>query len=74
MQEPSFHKNFQINQRVSCCICPETDIRITGTIIGIASMHVIFNYVILLDESLTLLGYEGWRGLSIPGTELKELT
>jgi len=44
----------------------------TGTIVGIASMHVIFCYIVLLDKSLIVEG-ETYRALSIPGTLLKPM-
>jgi len=43
-----------------------------GTIIGIASMHIIFCYIVLLDSPVMVQG-ETYRAISVPGILLKPL-
>ena len=67
---PKMHKEFMLNERVTYKIHRESDEKFVGTIVGVSSIHVINIYIVLLDEPLTLPGYEGWRAIAIPGTEL----
>jgi hypothetical protein len=69
--KPSMHKEFAINERVAF---EEGSVKGTGTIIGIASVHVFFTYVILLDNPLKLEGFENWRGIVMSGCQLKEMS
>ncbi len=70
--KPTLHKEFFVNQRVRYTY-GDIGVTGTGTIIGIASMHVIFVYIVLLDEPIDSEIVKGWRGLAIPGTQLQEL-
>ena len=65
------HREFMLNERVTYKICPESDERFVGTIVGVASIHVINVYIILLDEPLTMPGYVGWRAITVPGSLLE---
>ena len=68
--KPSLHYDFQIDDHVvfdigSNKVC-------TGTITGIASQHIIFTYIITLDEPLTVEGHAKlWRTVTMPGGCLK---
>lgn len=71
MYKPEMHEDFKIDQRVSFDVAEL--IKGTGQIIGVASMHVIFHYIVLLDEPLDVLGYEKHRAISVSGCSLKKL-
>lgn len=42
----------------------------TGTVIGVASMHVIFIYIVFLDQTL-LIDDEWVRAITVPGSQLQ---
>ena len=49
--------------------------QVTGRVVGISAMHVIFTYIVLLDEPLFPLGPELSDGrhdaIAVPGTALE---
>lgn len=69
--KPTMHEDFQMETAV---VVDETVYpgAITGTIIGIALMHVIFHYIVLLDVPIEVEG-ETFRGISVSGTLLKKI-
>jgi hypothetical protein len=76
--KPILHRDFQVNERVEYdfgSISGEysSGIKGTGRIIGIASKHVIFTYIVLLDKPLELPDFEGWEALIVPGGQLKPI-
>ena len=70
---PTMHPDYPIGARVSAKLFQESNIEIIGTIIGVASTHVIFHYIILMDSPVPFAGYDGWKAFSIPGTLFKLL-
>ncbi len=66
--EPGLHKPVPMGARVR--IPPHYVGKVaTGTVIGIAALHVVFSYIILLDEPHPT-EYGEIRALSIVGSEL----
>lgn len=69
--EPGLHKPVPMNARVRI---PEHYLgrgkRDTGTVVGIAAIHVVFSYIILLDEPIET-EYGQTRALSIGGAQLE---
>lgn len=62
--EPSLHKTIPLNTRVSIPL-----INRVGLVVGISSMHVIFHYIVLLDEEYEIP--EGKvKAVAVSGTEL----
>lgn len=70
---PTFHEDFQIDQRVSFRISGEGP-TLTGTIVGVSSVHIISFYIILLDEPYVVPEYNApWRAVVMPGGEIHKL-
>lgn len=69
MLEPALHKAVPMGTRV---IVPALYLgaEVTGVVSGIASMHVIFGYIVILDESY-MADFGEIRALVVWGTELK---
>jgi hypothetical protein len=62
---PTLHKPIPMNTRVSIPMLNGS----FGRVVGIASMHVIFCYIVLLDDHLEI-NDEVVSAVSISGTEL----
>ena len=45
----------------------------TGEVVGIASMHVIFIYIVLLDVPYEDKDYGTFRAITVQGSELSDL-
>lgn len=71
MLEPTLHKPIPMDSRV---IIPtgfsKLDRPLQGTVVGIAMCHVVFAYIVLLDEPITS-EYGPQRALSVPGSALE---
>lgn len=66
--EPTLHKPIPMGARV---VLPEEFYGGgKGTVVGISSMHVIFNYIVLLDEPKEDSDYGTWKAISVSGTVL----
>ena len=54
MNQPTLHKPFSVNTRIKLphYFSSDKDTPLFGTVVGIASMHVIFNYIVLLDKPI----------------------
>lgn len=67
--EPGLHKPVPMNARVRI---PAHYIGkpATGTVVGIAMIHIVFCYIVLLDEPIDT-EYGQQRALSIGGAELE---
>lgn len=54
MYKPTLHKEVPIGTRVyiPSMYYSYKDKRYTGTVAGIASMHVVFGYIVILDEEI----------------------
>ena len=66
--EPTLHKPIPMNTRVRL----DTSIypgNILGTVIGISFQHVIFGYIVLLDEPITYMD-DTFGAISVPGPQL----
>lgn len=71
MNEPTLHKPVLLNTKV---LIPtyyhQEEDRKSGVVVGIASIHVIFSYIVLLDEPLeTIFGQ--MRTVVVNGPELE---
>lgn len=71
--KPALHFEFKIGDRVKWDLYGNGNHTGVGTITGIATIHIIFNYTITLDQPLDIPGYEGWTTFTIPGTLLQLL-
>lgn len=71
MSQPTFHDDFKVGQRVSCRLSGS----LTGEIIGISSVGIIFHYIVLLDTPIQVPEFPGnsWKAVTVSGTELKVL-
>jgi hypothetical protein len=68
--KPGLHRDFQIEEHVRFEIGP--GIERTGRITGISSEHIVFIYIITLDEPLIVKGHDRpWTTVTIPGGCLK---
>lgn len=67
---PTMHTDFPMESRVRVSIhYPIDQCPCIGTIVGIASLNIIYSYIILLDEPITIHG-ETYRAISVPGNQL----
>jgi len=70
--QPTLHKPIRMNSRV---IVPEMYLgenrkSYSGTVVGISMQHVIFTYIVLLDEPSTYDGEE-IKAIVVPGPDLR---
>jgi hypothetical protein len=68
--KPSLHKPVPMESRV---IVPKHYLDrddVKGTVVGVASMHVIFTYIVLLDEPIDT-EYGTCRAIVVNGPELR---
>jgi hypothetical protein len=66
---PTLHPDFEIGIRVKAEL--GEGVTVTGKITGVSHMHVIFSYIILLDEPLEVPGWKTpWETIVIPGGQL----
>jgi hypothetical protein len=64
--KPTLHREFQIDERVKFDVGP--GVERSGTITGIAFQHVIFSYIITLDEPLYVPEHDKpWTTVVMPG-------
>jgi hypothetical protein len=76
MNQPTLHKpvSFDTRVRLPDYISKNKENPIFGTVVGIASINVIFTYIILLDEPLESSWLEPEfkqvKAVIMPGTEL----
>lgn len=65
--KPTLHPDYAVPSRV--IVHPSmTGREMSGEIVGIATCHIIFTYIVLLDEPLQVPGYDKpWRAISVPG-------
>jgi hypothetical protein len=66
--KPALHKEVPMQARVRVRNHPE----LVGTVEGVASTHIVFHYIVRLDEETFLEG-PGLlvRSIDVPGTELE---
>lgn len=67
--KPLLHPAYNVGDRV-VVDSSTTDIgrELHGEICGVAWAHIIFAYIVLLDEPLSVAGYDKpWRAISVPG-------
>lgn len=67
--EPALHKPVPMNSRVRLPL-QWTVREAKGTVVGISSMHVIFIYIVLLDEAIET-EYGTCKAMACPGSELE---
>lgn len=70
--QPTLHKPVPLGTRVRVVGLSEAHPSITGEVAGIASCHVIFIYIILLDTPI-VDGYGAHRAIPCSGTMLEGL-
>jgi len=64
---PTFHPDYPIGSKVAFKFTSDSQEELTGKIVGVASAHVFFNYIILLDKPLPYPDYENWKAISLSG-------
>ena len=66
--KPAFHKEIPMQTRVRVRYQPE----LVGTVEGVSNAHVVFHYIVRLDEEtyLEALGLLV-KSIAVPGTELE---
>ena len=69
--KPSMHEDFDVGLRVVVGREVHPGL-LTGTIAGIASMHVMFTYIVLLDTPIPMDG-ETWSAITVSGCSLRRL-
>jgi hypothetical protein len=69
--QPTLHKPIPLGSKVRVVTQPGDPV-LTGEVVGISSLYVIFNYIILLDEPVRD-GYGTHRAVCYPGTLLEGL-
>ena len=69
---PTMHPDYAIGTRVRAQFGPDWP-SFTGTITGVASVHVLFHYIITLDAPLVDARYKGWTTISVSGCSLTPL-
>ena len=67
--DSSFHHAIPMEARVVIPAGLHTNNAQSGTVIGIASMHIIIHYIVLLDEPL-ITEYGTMRAVAVQGTLL----
>lgn len=70
--KPGMHKSIPMGTKV---IVPETyglGKKVSGRVAGIASFHIIFHYIIILDKPIKAYN-ETWEAVVVPGTELESI-
>ena len=72
MSLPTMHKPVPINSRVKIpnYYSKDKNKNFFGTVVGISSMHVIFTYIVLLDEFLES-EFGDLKAVVVHGTELE---
>lgn len=68
---PSMHPDYEMQSRVVFSIGDDREF--TGRIVGIAFAHVIFSYIVLLDEPWPEPGYEGHTAVPVMGSMIKRV-
>lgn len=61
---PAFGETFEIDERVEFNFGPDT---LTGIVAGISMKHVIFHYIVILDEP-----YVGMKAVIVQNTLMKQ--
>lgn len=69
MYEPTLHKPVPLESRVRLPF-HYFGKEVKGTVVGISSMHVIFVYIVLLDEAQDS-EFGKVRAVAVPGAELE---
>jgi|SRR5690349_18160768 len=71
-QYPTMHRPVEMNTEV---IVPETYLgyEARGRVVGIASIHVIFSYIVLLDQTHKDSDYGRIQAITVGGSHLKNL-
>ena len=72
MYKPTLHKEVPLGTKVYIPLAyhSDKDKRYTGTVAGIAFMHVIFGYIIILDEELPS-EFGNLKAVVVSGPELE---
>lgn len=71
--KPTMHQDFAVGTKVRVArMLPSYD-GLEGVITGVASMHVIFIYIITLKEPLNIPGHEGWTTIAVNGGQLNAI-
>lgn len=72
--EPTLHKSVPLQTRVRTIKDSGYPV-VTGRVVGVASIHIIFTYIVLLDEPILLPGaweeVERHDAITVPGTALE---
>ena len=66
---PSMHREVPMGTRVIVPAGYASVAELKGTVVGIASMHIIFSYIVLLDEPAPS-EYGDLRAVTVPGPQL----
>lgn len=70
MYMPTLHKPVPLGTRVRVSADFGSYSSLTGVVVGISSIHVIFQYIVLLD-TIVESEYGQMRAAAIPGTHLE---
>lgn len=70
MSKPTFHRPIPMNSHVRLPL-EWLGKPATGTVVGVASMHVIFHYIVLLDEPHQDTDFGQIRAVTVGGPQLE---
>lgn len=70
MYQPTLHKPVPMGARVKITENSGYPPVSPGTVVGVASVHILFHYIVLLDTPFDT-EYGPQRALSVPGTHLE---
>lgn len=68
--EPTLHKPVSMETRVRVNLFDNKSKDYTGIVVGIASLHILFTYIVLLDEQLNI-NEDVCRAVTVPGPLLR---
>lgn len=71
--KPTMHPDYPIGLRCKVKLTQESNEEFVGTITGVASIHIVYTYIVTLDKPLTLPGFEGWTTIAGWGTLIQPL-
>lgn len=72
--KPAFHRPIPLETRILIPKGTISDKDRTGIVVGIATKHVIFTYIVLLDEGSEFVDSDGvHRAINFPGNLLHEI-
>lgn len=72
--KPTLHEDFEIGQRVAFDFGVEELLKGTGTIVGVATMHIIGTYIVLLDRPILVPNYDKpWKAITVLGSFMRKI-